>query len=242
MNYGNSMQIGFATLGTFALVMGSAAHAEVLTYAFTGTVDSMFEHDHATMVNTTVTSSSFAGSLVSYGNVVQGVFSFDTHAPLSTSYQPPPPASGSYLVYRPSVEVSKFSFQVGSGPVGFQGTVPTAIVSDNNSDLSGWDMFYLGASRPFNPVMFQSVDVSFQDSTGTALSSGGMPIALNLSSYNYSKLHAAWLLRATGDQMHMEAKLTSLTLISAVPEPASYALLLLGVSAVVMVRRFTSTA
>jgi hypothetical protein len=227
----------FATCA--AALCSVTAHAEVLTFAFSGNINSMFEHDHASNVNTTVASSTFAGGLVSMGDIVHGTFSYNTDAPLNVGYQPTPPATGTYLVYRPDAAVSQLSFKVGSGPVGFQsGDAPIAIVGNDASNSNGWDIFHLGATNAYDSVMFQNADINLFDMTHTALSSAGMPTSLNLNSFHYKNLHSAWLTRADGNQMHFDVSLTTLTKVAtSVPEPETYALMLAGLGLITGVAR-----
>lgn len=229
-----------AIVASFALAVWSVpAQSEVITYAFSGMIGSMFEHDHATNVNTTVGSSSFAGALVSLGDSVHGTFSYNTDAPQSPYYQPTPPATGTYLVYLPDSAVSHISFQVGSGSVRFQsGQTPIAIVGNDNSNGLGWDIFYLSASKAYDPVMFQDANIALYDKTGAAFSNGGMPTSLNLNMFHYKTLSAGWLRQADGDQMHFDVTLATLSpLVSSIPEPQTFALIILGLGMISFVTR-----
>jgi hypothetical protein len=217
--------------------VSTSVSAEVLTFSFTGSIDYMFEHDHTKNINTSVESSSFTGALIKKSDVVAGTFSYNTDANLSTAYQPSQPATGSYLVYLPDAAVSKITFEVGAGLATFMSAstpiaAPIAIIGNDNANGFGWDTFYIGASKAYDPVMFQDANISLFDKTGMAFSAGGMPTSLKLADFHYARLDGGWLRQSSGDQMHIFVNLTQLIVVSQVPEPSSCLLLLLGLGAI----------
>ena len=90
---------------TALTVTAAQAFAAVERYAFTATINALWEYDKASGVITNVNSSTFAGAPVSMADAVQGTMSFNTDAPLNP-YQPEPPASGSYVIYQLDSAVS----------------------------------------------------------------------------------------------------------------------------------------
>lgn len=215
-----------------SLVIAGQASATVLHFTFTAVVNDVWEYDKAGETYTHLGTSNFAGSPITLGNLVHGTFSFNTDAPLSL-YQPDTPASGSYKIYSLDSKAASLSFSVGSAGFTSGSTLPPlAQVANNASTLSGWDTFFFSAYKAYDPVMFQSADIALFDKTGTAFSTGTLPTALDLADFHYKQLSAAWLRQADGNQMHIEASLTSLVAIAPVPEPASYALLMVGLLAI----------
>lgn len=207
------------------------AHATTRTYAFTSSIQSMFEHDAQTNVNTNVTQSSLPGSTLAVGDLVVGQFSYDDAA-LPSPYDENGSSDG-YLVFGSAVQ----SFSVSVASAGFSylaslGPGGNIVLSDNSTHPSGWDNFSPFSEAAYNLVDYRSANLNLFDKTGTAINGYTLPQSLNLGSFHYSNLHFAYLRKSDGDQFHFNGALTSLTEVSAVPEPATWGLMLTGLALV----------
>jgi hypothetical protein len=221
---------------TFAsgLAATTISHAENVKYNFTAAIYRLYEYSAATDTSTTVQSSSFAGALVSNGDVVVGSIIFDNAAPLSPYYQPPIPNQGSYQLYTSTGATQQTAFSVGNnGPTYASSTDASAYtliqVANNASSLSGWDIFSLSNSAGYNPVMFQNISLDLFDRTATAFNSSAIPSVLNLSNFYYANLNGGWLRQSDGNQFHFDATLTSLVTVP-VPEPTTWLLMVFGLT------------
>ena len=228
------------------LLLGAATapvYAEMLTFNFTGRVDYIFEYEKATEQFTHPLSSNMSGQTFLTHDTFHGQLTYDLATALSPYYQPPEQAQGSYVVYysaqsTPPLVSATFDQ---TGVLLAWANRPFLIqLSDSATAFAGYDRIYFQPWIENSPVYFQSFELSLADSKGTAFSNNLLPADFNLADFTESNLHYAWLDQATGNQFHVNGVLTSMTLVgaSAVPEPASSALVLLGVGMlVVAVRR-----
>lgn len=232
------VQIKKAVLGIVGgLLLNGAASATEVTYNFTATIQSMFEYDGQTKLNTTVTSSTMPGVLISDGSTIHGQFSYDTAAPLG-SYQPAPEKEGSYQLYSGTVtstltfDQNGFVYQSDPNP-----WLTTMQVANDAASRSGWDTFSLETSAAYSPVTFQMMDIHLYDSSGNVFDSSAIPFDLPLSQFSYADIDYSWLRQSDGSQFHASSSITSLTLATPVPEPSTYALLAMGAVVSTVVRR-----
>jgi hypothetical protein len=218
----------------------SAAHASTILYRFTMTVDSMFEHDGATNINTTVQSSTLPGTTFAIGYQAFGTLSFNTETPLS-GYQPPSQSSGSYQLYSGGVLADLHFVDNGWQFVSNRDPFLSLIqVANNASSYSGWDVFSVDAGSAFSPTQSELMTLLLFDSTGTALSTSELSApqlsALSLPAFSFANLDYGWLRKSDGSQMHASGRLTSLEVVTAVPAPATGMLLIAGAMAMVFLR------
>jgi hypothetical protein len=226
-----------------ALVLVSncnGANASTVTYRFTMTVERMFEYDGATSLITTVTNSTMPGVRFANGDQVEGSFTYSTDMPL-TAYQSDVPSTGSYLIYGGGVTSNLRFTSTGwtyeSNPDPW---ISTILVANDASTFSGSDIFGLTTAAVYSPIQFEMMTLNLFDRTGGVFDTGSIPVALPLSSFNYSDLDYAWLRQSDGSQMHASGHLTSLSVetgSSNIPVPPTIALLIVGLSALFLSRR-----
>ena len=219
----------------FVVIIGLAptAQAEFVKFNFTASVDHMFEYDDITTLITSVGRSTFSGSLVSIGDTVTGVFKYDTNAPLSPYYQPPPPSTGTYDLYADFGINQGAVFTVGkAGPSYVSsngiGAYTLVQVANNASAFSGWDIISVSNSAVYSATMFQNITLNLFDKSATVFSNSKIPSQLDLNSFHYANLDAGWLRKSDNNQFHFQASLTSLTSASPVPEPSTLLSSLVG--------------
>jgi hypothetical protein len=105
-----------------------------------------------------------------------------------------------------------------------------------NSPSRGGSDYVLISSGHFTPDQSENMELALGDDTGRALSSGKIPARLfGLENFNY----AALLYNYKGNHLEViiQSELTSLTRVTAVPEPGTYAMLLAGLSFIAWKRR-----
>jgi hypothetical protein len=211
-------------------ILPLTTRAEILTYEFTATIGSMFEHDAQTKINTNVSTSAMPGSNFSIGEFIVGQFSYDLAA-ITTSSD----SSGTdgNLVF--GAAVKNFSFLIPATGFKYEsemGASGNAVFSDSTINPSGWDNFSPFSTAAYNTSIFQSANINLFDKTGTAFTGYSLPSSLSLSSFHYTNLHFAWLRKADGDQFHFNGPLQSLSLVTAVPLPGVLALFSSGLALV----------
>jgi hypothetical protein len=239
------MKILASTLLAGLLAMGSAS-AQVVTFDFTGKVDSMFEYDGTTI--TTVQSSALSGVDIANGDSVHGRFSYDLSTPLSTIYQPSQPAGGSNLLYEGpqhplqamiTFEQPAYTFTADSS--GFS----QIYVANNTSPSDNGDMFTLSANA-FTPGITQtrSLHFHFFDFSGNTITGPSIPGSLSLPAFNYAAVSYSWSRVSDGKQFHATALISSLTpgVTSPVPEPSTYAMFAVGLLALGAIARRKAAA
>src|SRR5471032_2909657 len=137
--------VALAILAGSTFVAG-AAYADVVEYNFTATISNEAQLDKTGTYNL-ISSSTLLGSSVALQDTITGQFFYDTNASTSSSYQLQAPASGSNHVYLNSAAGMQFVDLSGgasyaSNPTG----VATLAVWNNDSNVSGADMFALGTT------------------------------------------------------------------------------------------------
>jgi hypothetical protein len=205
----------------------SAAQAELYTYRFTTTITSVVE-----CVNpfscTEVGTSALAGSPVATGHTVSGTFTYNTATPVgsttefgwgtSRDFAEQGGAGGNH--------VTLSSDQDG---LGFGATVATSYTYLIQDTVSGTDYLSLSAANS-SAADYRSVTLEFADEDGSAFDGAWLPHTLPLAALESATFKYTYfantpevdpILRASGT-------LTSIELISSVPEPSAYALFAAG--------------
>lgn len=211
----------------------SSAQAGIIIFDFTATIGSMFGYDGSNQSFINFTSSTMPGALVSNGDIIHGHFYYDEAMPLGI-YQVPQ-VQGSYQIY---YGLGGIDFSTGSSGLQFvSGTNPSVLqIANNASTFGGTDLFYLSADKNYSPITYQGADILLSDSSGTVFDSSAIPSALPFNHFGFAMLEYAWLLQSNGDQYHFTARIDSVT-PAAVPEPATYTMLLAGLGLMAFGRR-----
>lgn len=214
------------------------ASADVLKYRFTGQVTDMAEYNNGTGTSTELRSSDLAGKPVTVEELVIGYFSYDTAVALLPK-QYDPGAFGSYLRYGGGVHAS-LAF-TGGGLEYRSNAAPTysSVTVANGPELfDGRDQISFRTIAGSIPL-YETLSITFWDQTGTALSNPNIPAHLSLGDFSYGSFSYSWR-DDDGIDLLVLGLLTSLTAVDdvqPVPEPASWLLILIGITAIGTVAR-----
>jgi hypothetical protein len=207
------------------LLSAGMAHADLVTYEFTASFLSLTESNPA-LGDTSVNSTMMPGFPITVGDVLHGSFTLDTSTPLLSSI---PSGSGTFNTYAADAGQNAFAATFGGNPY----TLNTANASygfatQDQLPGQGEDAVYLGVNRDLNTGGSEALQLVVSDPSATALGYNHIPDSLAAFTqgtfrYYYSTGMAphALVLTATG-------AITSLTMVSSVPEPATYMLLVAG--------------
>lgn len=213
------------------------AHAEILIFDFTGVISDVIEvrkTPNGTRDKYVVSSTILPGG-VAIGDTFSGRLVYDTAAPIAQFTTP----SATQAIYQapafgfpPShVTFDKSGLRVES-PGG-----PSLAVSNYLSD----DVFPDSFAASYNSVhgtAYSNVSVSLYDDTATVFDNTAIPTSLLLGAYTNPAMYLYWTDPSLGQRVLTNSVLTSLTLVSSVPEPSGYAMLLAGMALVgVAIRR-----
>jgi hypothetical protein len=207
-------------LGSFA---PQALSATVLTYAYDATVTSIHVSG-----DTSLLPSSGSGLVV--GQTINGSFTYDTSASSSFiggsmySYTANLYATGSLTINLPTTTVS------GSTPYGYSSEV------FNSTPANGGNGFVVFGPYSDNVVagtheIYLAYQLDLYDRTASVLNSLSLPTSLNLSDFDFRGLSIQEV-DFSGGQYNVALELTSLTEVAAVPEPSTWAMMLLGFAGV----------
>lgn len=205
-----------------AAICGSA-HATVYEYEFTVTLQEMIEFSPITGVGGPVSSSVLSGDTLSVGDFVYGHFSYDTETAQFGNFGSGPVYSASGT----SNSVGAATYNHDFALAGATSTSGMVQVSNNATLLRGGDSLAIGTASE-NADASQLMVVDFFDPTGLALSSDQIPGVINASAFSQKNFYYMRMSKSTKVMLGANGSLTSLTLVSSVPEPATYAMLLGG--------------
>ncbi|WP_254504100.1 PEP-CTERM sorting domain-containing protein [Duganella vulcania] len=208
-----------------SLLLSASAHAELITFEYTGTINTLRETYTATGLSRSVVSSSVVPGSVRVGDDFHGAITIDTNLPLysgtpnSAWYYDPSPAP-------PQTMPSTMIFDKTGSSISSAAAAPTISVSHGPGT---YDYLSIAGARNANNV---GLDFSFYDSSSANLSGLSIPSNINWSAWSNANAMLYWMDGAHGRSLTMEGMLTSVTKVSAVPEPASYAMMLAGLALV----------
>ncbi|WP_243489732.1 PEP-CTERM sorting domain-containing protein [Massilia violaceinigra] len=214
-----------------AMALCAPAQAKVHVFEFTTTIESVRNVFQQTEEG--VSTGSVPGSVVAVDQQVVGRFSYDSEMafdPNNSTYGQLPDATapGGYTYQPAPATADRLTFTV------YDKGVPTSTESRALShirienDMFSWDpldRFMLGAGGwPF------STYIILDNSGGTWLPNGELPLRLSLGDVNRAEFSHTWLRTSDNALMSMTGRLHSLTEIdvSPVPEPGTWAMLLAG--------------
>jgi hypothetical protein len=210
------------------------ASAGVVKYRFTAQVTAIVEF--ANGVGSARDSSVLTGKTISIGESAFGYLQFDTATPVYSDYQRDPANTGDYSLYVGS-GISSISFEAGGHEFHSDPTewIPMFDVANGASEYGGADAFTSVTFAPWSQSKSEWLDFVLMDFGASALNDSNIPAQLTLAQFPYARFNYSW--HEVDDQRQMTAMgtITSLTLVEdvqAVPEPASWLLVLAGMAAI----------
>lgn len=199
------------------LLTAGLAHANLVTYEYTARFLTLTESNPA-LGDTDVTTSSLTGFPITVGDTLHGTFTLDTATPLLSN-------SGAYNIYAAAAGQNAFAAIFNSTYTLSSAIASPGLATENRLPGQGQDAVYLGVSRDLPTGGLESLGLTFSDASATALSYNHIPDSLATFAqgtfvylYTTGMAPHALGLTARGD-------ITSLTMVSSVPEPATYMLL-----------------
>lgn len=209
------------------LLSAGLAHAGLFTYEFTASFLSLTESNPA-MGDTEVSTTVMNGYPISVGDVLHGSFTLDTSTPVLYSS---PSGSGTFNIYDAAAGQNAFTATFGNNP--YTLTAANASYGFSTQDQlpgQGQDGVYLGVNRDLNTGGSEFLGLTLADPSATALAYNHIPDSLTPFTqgtfryyYSTGMVPHALGLTATG-------AITSVTLVSSVPEPATYVMMATGLS------------
>lgn len=199
------------------LICSLSAHAEFVTFEYTGIVNTLREFNGTR--DKAVASSNIVPGNVRVGDGYHGSFTIDT------SMQPyDGSAPGSAFYYNWSgISPRSTDFIMDKTGTSISSSDPSTVyVTDGSYD----SLLIFGASG-----LTSSFSLNFSDLTGTALSSLAIPLAFNLDAWYSAEASVIWYAE-DGTRLMLNGMLTSIARVSPVPEPATYALFFAGIALV----------
>ncbi|WGG49696.1 PEP-CTERM sorting domain-containing protein [Rugamonas sp. DEMB1] len=223
------------------LAMMEAAQADVVTYEFTATITTM-KLDY-----TVVTESSLPGKTISVGEAVRGRLTYNTQTPLHSQWIGEPGEPGTARNYAARGMKNTMSFVFETHGFSFDSAPSTSkddqmdITVRNDTDAP------MGAPGPYDQLNIEAYSVnsygrnfgslSMNDYTGSLLVHGDIPHRLPDINSKYILQEFEYNLDHNGVWLSARGALTSLTLVSSVPEPSTYAMFMAGLACLAWRRR-----
>jgi hypothetical protein len=212
-----------------ALALGSA-HAEVVTFEFTATISNIFQFDPNLPLLTD--SVDVLGSTIRTSETVHGTMSYDTSAPV-------------WVIQKRVAMPLVFYKDMGSMTLTFEGGLhfdssniaetPQMSVGDNSTTYRGADTFGFSTASRITPE--QNATLFLVDRSGTAFDGNTLPGNLDLSRFSQRTLY--YYFGADEQAIEVDATITSLQLLSPVPEPDTYLMMAGGLGLLAWRRRNT---
>lgn len=188
-----------------------------------------------------------AESDLSVGTLLTGSFNYDTSIPATSSWSNPPEHYGEYDT------TTGIGMSV-SSPTGYTfvnnlpslGGYPMSAIFVTDSDpgsIYGDEIDFVTAQQdPHNPNIVVFLDIRFFAKSGLQpLNSTDIPKSLSLNDYD-AYVNVEWTINGDAPSWIYTARIDSLNGISAVPEPETYAMLIIGLLLVGLAVRRSKSA
>lgn len=213
--------------------------AEVVRVSYSGVVASLTYADctsfsagscSAWVFNPLATTNFIPGREIAVGEQFSGSFVYDTSVSAVMS------SDGYQATYLNAASNAQFGAPNFALP---DVVLPPAVSSGYVAVVdgrSGTDVFQIGANFS-GADYFSNLYLSMVDLTGTALSGFPIPTSLDTSGFASKSLQLGLLRRSDGDQVQLAGTVSAISFSSAVPEPTSMLLVLLGGAIVFCTRR-----
>jgi hypothetical protein len=213
------------------LLLASApfmARAEIVSYKFSASVWDMFTDSSS--VYTTINETNLPGALISMGDHITGQITYDTSAAPDWVG-----ADGKDAVYNYAVKSLAFKFDATGLEYKSDGDVSLTNIHTPTdiyyfSTLGFFTSNYALAGRP-------SGSLDLADFSATALNSLSLPSQLSLAAFPSSSLSYVWAAPDQSVTLYVTANLDTLTNVSAIPEPATWSLFVIGAAALMGLAR-----
>lgn len=199
------------------LVCSASASAEIITFEYSGVVNKIRQsptgvsYDSRSVASTTVV----PGGL-SVGDGFRGTFSFNLDTP---KFEFSPAEMGAYFG---NSSDPGFSLVFDKSGAALQSAIMMVGVSNGSSD-------HLTITPRWSSV---SSEFWFYDPSGKVFSDVSQPRTLNLNDFYEAELNMTWSVPDSSATVRVETSLLSITKVSPVPEPSTYALLFAGLAIV----------
>lgn len=205
------------------LICSLSAHAELITFEYTGIINTLREttngHSRA------VVSSNLVRGGARVGDAYHGTFSLDTGVSRMDGASLDNATYSDWAGTTPD-HPNKFVLDKTDVSLTSQ-TIPTVTVTNGS-----YDSLSINFGSVPDSTSYASFGLSFFDETGTALPGLGIPTNFDLNAWYYAQASVFWFASDFSRYVLMEGMLTSITRVSAVPEPTSYALFFAGIALV----------
>lgn len=207
------------------LVAAASAHAEQVTYEYTAQIWMFYNYDSLNIQISHPTSWALPGGTVAVGDTFKGRFSYDTSTPLRFDYN-------TYAGNAPNnsatakFDASNVSYQSSNTDTAYP---PKIDLADNAQYLRDYLKITTYATK--TPEYSFDLSFDFRDSSQTGINGVNIPTDLQnffgTAYFGYKKQTATSNFYILG-----LADITSLRLVSSVPEPETYGMLAAGLALV----------
>lgn len=221
-----------------SVILSSSAHAALYTFEYTATVSSIAEYPDAFGFGSAagVQSTSITTGKVSVGDTITGIIGYDSQLAIASQYD----YNGAHYIgygYIPSLNLTadfaaaNIHFESNAYKFGGQAVYPAGSTDKDAFGLGTYRYLYL----PGGGMSQETLIVDLADSTHTKLD-GSVPgsIATTFDSNQMTYIYAD---NFADRRAEIGANITALRLVSAVPEPGTYAMLLGGLMLLAWRRR-----
>jgi hypothetical protein len=219
------------------LLSAGLAHASLVTYNFTASVTGLTQY-HPALGDSDVNSSDYAGFTITVNDILHGSFTLDTTTALLNSS---PSGSGTYNSYDAATGQNALTAIFNSSSYTVSSANEFASMSlgtGNQSPGQGLDSLGIGTTRDLGTGGYESFRVNFSDPSATALSDNHIPTSLSAFTQGTFRFYITSGMAPHALGLAVNGAVTSLTQVSAVPEPATYMLLGAGLGVLAWRRRF----
>jgi len=227
-----------AWLAGFVFLTTGTAHAGLVTYQFSASIQSMYEDDPASGDFSSVNASSLNGTLIRVGDTISGILRYDTNA---TPYplQPAPSPNHRAALYQLgaqdflSYRIDRTGYTFTSNPhLNMLGSYQ--VWHDLTHAAGSADNSFSAAMNDKDSAFARNASLQVEYRDGGTPDGTAMPPDLDTSPFSEGKLSAGFVRLADDRWMGFDANLTSLT---AVPEPGVPGLLVAGAVGMAVLRR-----